>query len=172
MRPSAKIVAAAIVFSPFFCTNTFAQQPIASAETALPKNATELLPSHMTSVAPNEKIEVSFNALFPNATNPLWSATGDNNFYVSFFNNGRKANASFTVKGKMNYCITDCSIENLPASFRKTIKKQYPGHRLLKATELKAHGSVVYEAVMETSKGFKTLKYTEEGIEEIRVKKQ
>ena len=173
MRHSPKIIAAAILFTVGLTSNTFAQQSISSADPAFARNNGELLNHPTTSVAPNDKIGSSFSALFPNATNPLWAAIANNCYYVSFVNNGRKANASFTEKGNMNYCITDCSMDNLPASFRKSIKKQYPGYRLIKATELKAHGTVVYEAVMETSKGFKTLKYTEDGIEEVqKVKKQ
>jgi hypothetical protein len=64
-------------------------------------------------------------------------------------------------------------MENLPAFFSKTIKKEYACYNLLKGTEIHAYGTVVYQAVIENSTDFKTLKYTVNGIEEIgQMKKQ
>jgi hypothetical protein len=172
MTHPAKAIVASLLFSTVLCTNSFAQQSIVSLESVYDKNNSELLTHNTTPVAVNTNTKASFDALFPNATNPLWAAIGDN-YYVSFLNNGRKANAVFTAKGKMNYCITDCSMENLPAFFSKTIKKEYACYNLLKGTEIHAYGTVVYQAVIENSTDFKTLKYTVNGIEEIgQMKKQ
>lgn len=172
MTQSAKIITAALLFSTALCINTVAQESIASAEPGYAKNNTGLPTDNATPVIPSAKTKAGFVELFPNAVNPLWTAMGDN-YYVSFLNNGRKANASFTPKGKMNYCITECSMENLPASFSKTIKNEYAGYSLIKGTEIKASGAVVYQAIIENSTGFKTLKYTVDGIEEMQpVKKQ
>lgn len=113
-----------------------------------------------------------FSSLYPNATNLKW-ANSDNNYWVSFLNNSRKAKASFTPKGILNYTITDCAMENLPAAFSKSITNNYASYHLFNAIEIAAYSTVAYQAILENSKDFITLKYTSEGVEEIQqVKKQ
>ncbi|MFT3674273.1 MAG: hypothetical protein QM781_00100 [Chitinophagaceae bacterium] len=111
--------------------------------------------------------KASFSTLFPNASQQKWTSSDDNSF-VSFLNNGRKATASFTAKGKLNYVITDCSMNDLPAAFSKNIKKDYAAYQLFHAIEIKAHGQTAYQVVLENAAGFITLKSTADGIEEIQ----
>jgi hypothetical protein len=106
----------------------------------------------------------SFTNLFPAATESKWSSNGSY-YLVNFVNDGRKAKASFTKKGKMNYLITDCDMSHLPAKFSKTIKKQYAGYQLFNAIEIKAHGSTAYQAILQNAEKFITLKYTADGVE-------
>ena len=64
-------------------------------------------------------------------------------------------------------------MENLPAAFSKTITSNYASYHLFNAIEIAAYSTVAYQAILENSKDFITLKYTSEGIEEIQqVKKQ
>ena len=167
MTHTTKIIAAALIFSTAFSTNSFAQHSIASAKPTFNKNNIVSPASNATTMLANAKTEASFAALFPNASNPVWAAANDH-YYVSFSNDGRKANASFTAKGKMNYCITDLTMENLPASFIKTIQKNYDGYLMIKSIEIKAYGTVAYQVIMENNSHYKTLKYTEDGVEEIQ----
>lgn len=168
MTHSSKIIAAAIIFGAAFNTACFAQQSFAAAEPSYAKNTIELATeSNSSPVTANTKTEARFAALFPKATNLVWNSAGDN-YFVSFLNDGRKANASFTKKGKMNYIITESQMEELPAAFRKTINKEYAGYRLFKATEIKAHATVAHQAILENGTGFITLKYTRDGVEEIQ----
>ena len=108
-----------------------------------------------------------FSSLFPNATNLKWANSADN-YWVSFLNNSRKAKASFSPKGILNYIITDCAMENLPASFSKTIMSNYASYHLFNAIKIAAYSTVAYQAILENSKGYITLKYTSEGVEEIQ----
>ncbi len=171
MTHSPKILAATILLTVALSTNTFAQQSYtgASTEAAYAQNtaAVEADSEGNAGIAANPKTEARFLALFPNASNRQWSASADN-YWVSFLNDGRKANGSFTPKGKMNYIITVCAMEHLPTAFSRTIKKEYAAYSLFNAIEIKAHGAIVYQAVLENSYGFTTLKYTEDGIEEIQ----
>ena len=113
-----------------------------------------------------------FYSLYPNATNLKWANNADN-YWVSFLNNSRKAKASFSQKGILNYTITDCAMENLPAAFSKSITNNYVSHHLFNAIEITAYGTVAYQAILENSKDFITLKYTSEGVEETQqLKKQ
>ncbi len=176
MTHSAKIIGAAILLTLELTTTSFAQQVYSDAPTDVTyvNNQVNLDTDNgiKTSIVTNAETEARFSALFPNASNQQWSSRAGN-YWVSFLNNGRKANASFTPKGKMNYTITVCAMENLPAAFTEMIKNEYGAYSLFNAIEIKAHGAVVYHAVLENSKGFTTLKYTTEGIEVIQqIKKQ
>lgn len=176
MTHSAKIIATTILLTGALSTNIFAQQAYTSSVTeqsfAKNTNAIEANNGTKTAFTADPKTEARFSALFPTASQAQWTA-GTNNSWVSFLKDGRKANASFTLEGKLNYVITECEMEHLPGAFSKTIKKEYASYSLFNAIEIKAHGAVAYQAVLENSKGFITLKYTSDGIEEIQqVKKQ
>ena len=128
--------------------------------------------SNAKTVVADALIVSKFSSLYPNATNLNWANTS-NNYWVSFLNNNRKAKASFSPKGILNYIITDCVMENLPAAFSKTITNKYASYHLFNAIEIAAYGTVACQAILENSKDFITLKYTSEGVEEIQqVKKQ
>ncbi|CAN5894737.1 hypothetical protein BH24BAC1_BH24BAC1_11430 [soil metagenome] len=115
----------------------------------------------------NSRLMAKFSKLFANADNQQWNTIGDY-YHVSFINNGRKATAVFTSKGKMNYLITDFSLEQLPKSLRTKISGDYRGYTLLKALEITAYDTVAYQAVLENDQCFITLKYTADGIEELK----
>ena len=94
------------------------------------------------------------------------------NYYVSFLNQGRKAKASFSAKGKMNYCITECAPEKLPADLLSTIRKEYAGYTIFNSVEINAHNTTAYKAIIENEVGFITLRYSSNTVEEIeQVKK-
>lgn len=172
MLHSTKIFAATLLLSTAFCSSTIAQQSF--AEPVYAKNNIAISPGNSAVASPvnNAKTEASFVAHFPKADNAVWAANGKN-YFVSFMNEGKKSNASFTAKGKLNYCISTCTIDQLPTAFQKSIRQEYAGYSLLNASQVQAHGITAYEAVLENDKGYKTLKYTVAGVEEITdLKKQ
>ena len=176
MTASTKIIAVTFLLSIGLSSASFAQQSFASYSVKLSDaNTTAFVDenSNAKTVDVTDALIVSkFSSLFPNATNLKWANSADN-YWVSFLNNNRKAKASFTPKGILNYIITDCAMENLPAAFSKTITNKYASYHLFNAIEIAAHGTVAYQAILENSKDFITLKYTSEGVEEIQeVKKQ
>lgn len=171
MKQFTKIIAAAILFTAVATSTTNAQQATTNnaADAAFVKNTFPSSTHMATSTVPaaNPKIEARFAALFPHASNLQWAA-GTDNYWVSFLNKGRKASASFSPKGKMNYAITDCDMAHLPQAFTETIQKEYADYSLLKAVEIKAHNSVAYHAILEDANGYVTLKYTTDGVEKIQ----
>lgn len=152
----------------------------ASAQNMMPNNSAKNVNSYTAEtdktnpstklkkdIATNPIVVAKFSALFPEAASTQWTSTNDN-IWVSFLNNGRKARACFNEKGKMSYVISDCGMEQLPAAFSNTIKKDYPSYHLYNAVEITAHDVVAYEAVLENSVHFITLKYTSDGIQETK----
>lgn len=176
MKHSTKIIAATVLLSVALLTNSYAQEAttIAMVQPSYTNNTfnVEDNKSIKTDFAANPVITAKFSTLFPTATSQKWTSGADN-VWVSFLHDGQKASASFTPKGKLNYIITNCAMENLPAAFSKTITNQYAAYHLFNAIKIAAHGNVAYQAILEDSYGYITLKYTSEGIEEIQqVKKK
>lgn len=176
MKHSAKLFALTMLITGTLFSNAYAQDAtaIATVQTSGPNNNFDAKENNTikTDLEANPVVAAKFSALFPTASTQKWSA-GTDNYWVSFLNNGRKVKASFTQAGKLNYAITDCAIQHLPATFSKTITDIYSSYQLFNAIEITAHGTVAYQAILEDSKGYVTLKYTSDGVEEIQqVKKQ
>ncbi|MEO7306443.1 MAG: hypothetical protein ABIR78_05495 [Ferruginibacter sp.] len=176
MTASTKTIAVTFLLALGLSSTSFAQQVYASNSVKSPGANTTMIMDENSStktVDPADPAIVTrFSALFPNATNLRWTSSADN-ILVSFVINDRKGSASFTAKAELNYVITDCGMEQLPAAFSKSIKKDYASWHLFNAKEITAYGNVAYQAILENSKGYITLKYTAEGVEEIQqVKKQ
>ena len=175
MKQSIKIFAAFLFLSLGFTSLSFAQNAYASNEgknSITLTNMSEELPTKdvVTTVA-SPAMETRFFTLFPNATEQKWGITTENSF-VSFLNNGSKATASFTSKGKLSYVITACTMAQMPEAFSKAITNNYAGYQLFHAIEIKAYGETVYQAIIENAAGFRTLKYTTDGVEEIKYVKK
>lgn len=163
MKHSIKTIVA-LSLSLGVCTFSFAQE-IAAVKNA---QAETISIAAGDSNHPLENIaETNFSTLFPNASQQKWTSTAGNSF-VSFLHEGRKARASFSAKGQLNYVITDCGINNLPAAFSKNIHDNYSSFKLFHAIEIKAYGVTAYQAVMESTTEFITLKYTEDGVEQLQ----
>ena len=176
MTASTKIIAVTFLLSIGLSSASFAQQSFASYSVKLSDANTTAVVNENSNVktvdVADPLIASKFSSLFPNATNLKWVNSADN-YWVSFLNNNRKAKASFTPKGILNYIITDCAMTNLPAVFSKTITNNYASYHLFNAIEIAAYNTVAYQAILENSTGYITLKYTSEGVEEIQqVKKQ
>ena len=176
MKHSAKFFALTMLITVTLFSNAYAQDAtaIAKVQTSWPNNNFSVKENNSikTDFEANSVVTAKFSTLFPTATSQKWTGGADN-CWVSFLNNGRKVKASFTLEGKLNYTIIDCAMDNLPAAFSKTILNEYASYQLFNAIEIAAHGTVAYQAILEDSKGYITLKYTSEGVEEIQqVKKQ
>ncbi len=171
MKNLIKTLSVTMVVTVLLSYNSVAQQMFAgnTAKTVYATGSIDIKEANTVNinVATTPDVETKFAVLFPSAANLQWSGT-DKNYWVSFLNNGRKTTASFTPKGKMNYVISDCTTDQLPAAFRNTIKKEYALYNLYNAIEIKAYNSVAYQAVLENSVNFITLKYTSDGVEEIK----
>ncbi len=146
-----------------FAQNSFASNQVKTTNT----NLTTAETTTTKVVEVSKQMEAKFANLFPNATEQKWTAAAEN-YFVSFLNDGRKANASISAKGNLNYVITECTLNQLPEDFSTKIKNNYAGYQLFHASEIKAHNAIAYQAVIENTTGFITLKYTADGIEEIQ----
>jgi hypothetical protein len=129
----------------------------------------EFLESSITSPTAtlNAKLQDRFSTVFPNAENTRWSEK-DNTFYVSFSNEGKKTYASFDVNGQLNYTITECSREQLPAKLQKYLQKNYGEYDWFHAKQINAYDAVSYEVILENADHFITIRATRDGIEKFK----
>lgn len=162
MKPSNKTRIVFLFIGLSLSTLSFAQG-VASVKVTLPESATYVKAEPESA----EDAKASFSSLFPDASEQKWSSA-DGSSFVSFLHNGRKATASFSPKGYLNYVITTCSFDNLPSAFAKNIKSDYAGYELFHAIEIKAYGETAFQAVLENDRQFVTLKYTADGIEKLK----
>ena len=136
MTASTKIIAVTFLLAIGLSPASFAQQSYASNSVKFTDANTATIVdenSNAKTVDVADALIVSkFSSLYPNVINPKWANTS-NNYWVSFLNNNRKAKASFSPKGILNYIITDCAMENLPISFSNTITKKYASYHLFNA---------------------------------------
>lgn len=152
-----------------FGQNMYAENSEKASNTAIAVAKKAGRTENITTV--NSTIATIFSTLFPNATEQKWSEK-DTYHLVFFLNSGRKATACFSPKGKMSYAIIECGMEQLPETFSSGIKKNYASYHLLQATEIRAYDQTAYQAIMENASGFVTLKYTADGVEEIKTVKK
>jgi hypothetical protein len=114
----------------------------------------------------NPKVVAKFSKMFAGASNQQWKTVGDCS-YVSFSNNGCNSRAVFTSTGKMNYLITDVSVDQLPELLRNRIANDYKGYTVSQALEITAFNTVAYQTILENDHHFVKLKYTTDGIEKL-----
>lgn len=170
MTHSVKAIATTILFTLVLSSHSFAQDMVTSASSKGPYLNNTIWKensANKTAVTVNPVVAAKFSTLVPGATNLQWTVN-NNNFWVSFLNNGQKGKASLSTKGKMNYIITDCTMNQLPEAFSKAIKTQYASYHLFNAIEITAHKAVAYQVIVENALDYITLKYTADGIEEIQ----
>ena len=175
MKPSIRIIATSLFA---IITTTTNAQNLLVASAPVAKNmvtssfisddeSSTILISAETLAASNPKLIWNFTQIFPTTTNVVWSKL-DNNYFVSFEKDGQPSSAVFTNKGALNYTITNCSMEQLPASLKHKMSEKYNGYNLFHASQIVSNGTESYSVVMENTTGFVTLLHSENETEETR----
>ncbi|MEO6705791.1 MAG: hypothetical protein ABIN04_08090 [Ginsengibacter sp.] len=131
--------------------------------TTFTASANTVAPNNISTDYPN--LIKRFSHSFQDAGNQQWTET-DNYLFVSFINKGKKARACFTKEGTMNYVITDCDPEQLPASLQQRVKTDYPGYSIFNAKEVNAYNTTTHQVILEDADRFITIISTNEGVEE------
>lgn len=129
--------------------------------------AVVLLAASAKILVANPILKEKLAVLYPAASGQQW-ATIDKGFYVSFLNNGIKSSAAFTTDGTLNYAISNCTFQKLPAVLRKQIAKNYPGYTVLSAIEINAYQEITYKVVLENAAGYVTLKSNSDTVEKVQ----
>jgi hypothetical protein len=113
------------------------------------------------------RVARKFFLLFPEAVNPAWvKETGF--LYVTFFNKGSKATASFNPKGSMNYCISYISETDFPTDLLQKIKGTYPADEIFSIKEIMTEQVTLHEIVLQSSQFFTVVSLSPNGITEIK----
>lgn len=75
-----------------------------------------------------EKVQASFDELFPLATEVEWEMEDENEWEAEFEMDGKEASACFTSEGE--WLETEYEVESLPETIETIINETYPGFEI------------------------------------------
>lgn len=101
----------------------------------------------------NEKVMKTFNEVFKNANDPVWSISEDY-YEVSFVNASVKTRAWFNKKGHLIQTIRYYNESGLPANVLYRIKQAYPRQEVCGVVEITSNISVNYRIVLKSDKKY------------------
>lgn len=98
----------------------------------------------------SEKIQKSFNHLFPDAKYQKWEMNGKN-IFTSFYSNNLFTAARFNKDGHLAYMVIFCNERNLPADLRNMLKSEYPGYSFVRVSEVKLNQRDIWLSYLENN---------------------
>lgn len=98
----------------------------------------------------SEKIQKSFNHLFPDAKYQKWEMTGKN-ISTSFYSNNLFTTAKFNKDGRLAYTVIFCNERNLPADLREMVKSEYPDYSFVRISEVKLNQRDIWLSYLENN---------------------
>lgn len=75
-----------------------------------------------------EKVQASFEELFPTATEVEWEMEDENEWEAEFEVDGKEASACFTIEGE--WIETEYELESLPETIETILMETYPGFEI------------------------------------------
>jgi len=117
----------------------------------------------------NEKVIKTFNEVFKNARNVIWSGTA--HFYkASFFVASVRVSAMLDNKGNLVQTIRYYKEEGLPINTLYATKKDYPHKDIFGVTEVSNKHGVVYKIVLRDEKSYTYINANSSGESEVVAK--
>lgn len=117
----------------------------------------------------NSKIMKSFNILFSDAKNIMWSNDKKNNQMVYFERKGKATRATFTKNGELKYAVTTYTEEYLPAEILFQVKNTYFGKSIFGITEVQVQDKTAYLIILEDKTSWLHIKVLDGEITEEQV---
>ncbi len=105
--------------------------------------------------------------LYPLAKEISWS-TVNQATKVTFTNNGLRKKAFFLADGSLSYTLTHYTEEQLPAELLRNIYQTYKNYKIHSIKEIVAQNTHTFYVIIENSKFYKTLKISQNQIEQIK----
>jgi len=75
-----------------------------------------------------DSVKVSFEEMFPDATEVEWEMENDNGWEADFELDGKEASACFTINGE--WIETEYEVEDLPETIETIVNETYPGYKI------------------------------------------
>lgn len=99
------------------------------------------------------KVAKKFASLFPQAIRQEWIKE-QGALFVSFFRNGCKVSAVFTMNGHMSYYIVNRDTTDLPWHILQRVKHDYASSAIINNKEIGFDGNTMHELVLESDSGY------------------
>ena len=97
----------------------------------------------------NTKVMNSFNKMYSDASNVIWTKDKNKIDRVYFETKGKATRAAFNQKGQFLYSITTYSEEMLPQDVLMQVKQAYYGRSIFGVTEVSALNKTAYLIILE-----------------------
>jgi uncharacterized membrane protein YkoI len=94
-----------------------------------------------------EKVQASFDELFPLATEVEWEMEDENEWEAEFEMDGKEASACFTSEGE--WLETEYEVESLPETIETIINETYPGFEISEIEMIESAEFNGYEVELE-----------------------
>ena len=108
-----------------------------------------------------EKVQASFDEMFPVASEVEWEMENENEWEAEFKMDGKDVSACFTVDGK--WVETEYEIESLPETIETIINESYPGYEISKVEIVESPAFEGFEIELENEDGEIEIKVTTNG---------
>jgi len=108
--------------------------------------------------APNEKVLSSFNTLFGNARNVIWTTYGKNLPYVYFETPEKTHRAAFDKNARLVYTLSYYHEEQLPYTVLFQVKDAYYGKSIFSVTEVNVSDKTAYLIILEDKTTWRHIK--------------
>jgi hypothetical protein len=105
----------------------------------------------------NEKVLKSFNSVFTNASNVIWSQFADH-FFVSFSQNSIVVRAEYDKSGNLLSSLRYYDAQHLPLNILCKVKKEYPNKTIDVVTEISIPEGMAYIIQLQDEKGWTILR--------------
>ena len=76
-----------------------------------------------------EKVQASFEELFPTVIDVEWESENENEWEAEFEMDGKEVSACFTINGE--WIETEYEIESLPETLETILNETYPGFKIV-----------------------------------------
>jgi hypothetical protein len=114
----------------------------------------------------NSKVMKSFNKLFSDAKNIIWTNDKKNNHSVYFERQGKVTRAAFTKNGELMHAVSTYTEECLPKEILFQVKDTYFGKSIFGVTEVQVLDKTAYLIILEDKTSWLHIKVLDGDISE------
>ena len=139
-----------------------------SATTPGLSNATGTNENSSSSHAVNARALKDFQKTFYKIQNATWSNTVDGGYVAKFTNNSIKTVVAYNRKGVEQYTLAYYSEKSMPRDVKSNVKSLYYDYDILGAIEIDVEAQTVYLVYLQDEERTKTMRVTDDDIEEIQ----
>lgn len=87
--------------------------------------------------------------------------------YLSFYNNGQKVAAVYSINGHKRYSVTNIGT-TLPKMISDKLKTEYPTYSVFYGKDIRKNNETIYQVIIENNIEYRVINLRDEEIQEIK----